>query len=401
MFHRYRMMGLVLVTVAATVTGLAGASTKPYEGPRAYDPQAAAPNCVVGPTRLCIPLDASFTTVVFDGVGGNGPANPLDPCQRNDDDVTLSIPLPFTFNLYTSSYNTVFINNNGNLSFGSSFSTFTPSGFPVLGFPMVAPIWSDVDTRLTTVGGVVHYRIDANRMVVIWDHVGYFNAHGDKLNTFEVIISDGTDPAIGLGNNVCFCYDDMQWTTGDASGGVGGFGGTPATVGVNEGDGVHFFQLGRFDHAGLDYDGPGGANDGVDYLDFRDFCFSVRTDSTLNIAPVPQGFPASLVDTVCIGDTLRLNTAFASPEAGQTTTTTVNLNGLANATVTTVPGNPSLQYLVFVPDLSQAGCHVVTYTATDDGTPPASTTVNMTICVVRCDTPTKNTSWGKLKSIYR
>ena len=30
----------------------------------------------------------------------------------------------------------------------------------------------------------------------------------------------------------------MQWTTGDASGGISGFGGTPALAGINTGDGI-------------------------------------------------------------------------------------------------------------------------------------------------------------------
>ena len=39
---------------------------------------------------------------------------------------------------------------------------------------------------------------------------------------------------------VMFLYADgkIQWTTGDASGGMGGLGGTPAQVGFNAGDGV-------------------------------------------------------------------------------------------------------------------------------------------------------------------
>ncbi|MBK7158976.1 MAG: hypothetical protein IPH77_10545 [Ignavibacteria bacterium] len=73
----------------------------------------------------------------------------------------------------------------------------------------------------------------------------YFGSHADKLNTFQCIISDGLDPFLGLGNNVCFSYGDMEWTTGDASGGVGGFFGAPATVGINEGNGIDYATLGK------------------------------------------------------------------------------------------------------------------------------------------------------------
>ena len=42
-----------------------------------------------------------------------------------------------------------------------------------------------------------------------------------------------------------FLYADgeIQWTTGDASGGRNGFGGTPAQVGFDAGDGVRFFSV--------------------------------------------------------------------------------------------------------------------------------------------------------------
>jgi hypothetical protein len=47
----------------------------------------------------------------------------------------------------------------------------------------------------------------------------------DKLNDFQLILTDGSDPLLPNGNNIAFCYGDMQWTTGSASQCVGGFGG--------------------------------------------------------------------------------------------------------------------------------------------------------------------------------
>ena len=42
-----------------------------------------------------------------------------------------------------------------------------------------------------------------------------------------------------------FLYADglIQWTTGDASGGTNGLGGTPAQGGFNAGDGERFFSI--------------------------------------------------------------------------------------------------------------------------------------------------------------
>ena len=54
-----------------------------------------------------------------------------------------------------------------------------------------------------------------------------------------MLVTDGTL------SFVLFLYADgeIQWTTGDASGGSGGFGGTPAQVGFDAGDGERFFSV--------------------------------------------------------------------------------------------------------------------------------------------------------------
>ena len=70
-----------------------------------------------------------------------------------------------------------------------------------------------------------------------------------------------------------------------ASGGIGGFGGSPAVVGVNEGNGVDFFLLGQFDSPGNAFcPGPGGIGD-VGCLSDSCTCFTVATPFA-NIPPI-------------------------------------------------------------------------------------------------------------------
>jgi len=209
---------------------------------------------------LLIPLDDGFELAM----------------SGNDDSSSSLIALPFDFDFYGSMQTDFYINNNGNISFGNRYGTYSSTGFPINGYPLLAGFWADVDTRPAS-GGDVWYKIEDHRVTVIWDAVGYFSNGTDKLNTFEIIFSDGTDPLIGIGNNVAFSYGDMQWTTGSASGGTDGFGGTPATVGINKGDGENYAQIGRFDHEGTDYDGPHGAYAGVSWLDNQLFTFSAQT----------------------------------------------------------------------------------------------------------------------------
>jgi hypothetical protein len=160
--------------------------------------------------------------------------------QPNDDGSTGLIPIPFNFNLYGQTFNSIYINNNGNITFNGPLSTFSATAFPSTGNAIVAPFWADVDTR--NGNGQVVYKITPTAVYINWEDVGYYNMMGDKLNTFQLIITNGSDPVIDQGN-VAFCYQDMQWTTGAASSGVNGFFGIPATCGANKGDGVAYFLI--------------------------------------------------------------------------------------------------------------------------------------------------------------
>lgn len=233
---------------------------------------------VCGNTGLAIPLDETFTRLRLNPPDTSFRIAPFTngtpPQYRNDDGSTDSLPLSFTFTFFGQQWHKVYINNNGNISFSRGFGDFTSTGFPTWGYDMIAAFWADVDTR-NFQSGLVYYKSEAHRFTIIWDSVGYYSNMADKRNTFQIIITDGTDPVVGVGNNVCISYGPMQWTTGSASGGINGFGGTPATVGINRGDSTNYALIGRFDHAGFDYDGPGGRNDGVYYLNNKRFCFNI------------------------------------------------------------------------------------------------------------------------------
>ena len=265
---------------------------------------------------------------------------------------------------------------------------------------MVAPFWGDVDTRsILDNAGVVWMKTGPGWFAVTWDHVGYFASRTELQNTFQLIISDGSaDAPPGLGNNVCFCYGDMAWTTGEASGGVDGFGGFPATVGVNKGDGTEFFNIGRFDHAGGDYAGPDGIS-GVDWQDGTNTCFAVGGET--NQCPVALNFPPG--NTVTLTEdavALDLTVSFIGPEAGQTVVTLVDSGGLANFTAVSTDGNPSTVTMTFTPDETQIGAHVIHFMATDDFDPACTTNVDLTINVEH-SVPTDKVPWGTLKSQYR
>lgn len=305
----------------------------------------------------------------------------------NDDGSSSSITLPFSFNLYGELYTTCYVNNNGNVSFQTSYGTYSSSPFPTSSFKMVAPFWADVDTRNN--GGTVKYKITPNAMYVNWTDVGYYSQQTDKINSFQLIISDGTNTDVGIGNTVSFCYKDMQWTTGSASQGVNGFGGTPATVGANRGNGVDYIQFGRFDHAGIDYDGPFGVNDGISWLDDKNFIFTTAV-STQNIPPIASS--TSLCDTIeiCVNELVTLDVNFLSPEADQLTTATYSIDPPLAAVITEVNSGPAATAnlnLTFIPVIADEGFHTITYSATDNGVPNLTTLVPVVIHVFYTPAP--------------
>lgn len=316
----------------------------------------AAANCI-------IPRDNSWTAL-----------------PRNDDDSYGPLDLGFNFNLYGSSYNKVYINTNGNLTFEDPYDEYSPTGFP-FGIPMVAAFWADEDTRPACNGtGQIFYKLEATRLLVTWESVGYYEEHCDKTVTFQIVIGTFNDPVIGAGRNLLFNYGDMNWTTGDASSGVGGFNGAPATVGANKGDGVKYVQVGRFDHPGTDYDGGGGSIDGVDYLDNK--CFSFDVSGSQNIVPSFSGLPAGNTITLTLGETANYTIQAIGPEVEQSVATVVNKGGLCGVASTITNGSVSTTNLSVTGGVCNAGTHTITLTATDNGNPVKSTTVTLTINVI-------------------
>lgn len=337
-----------------------------------------------------IALDSTFHLVPMVGA--------TDPEYRNDDFSSDIIPLPFTFNLYGIPYTQCYINNNGNVSFGGSYYEFTASGFPVANFPMVASFWGDVDTRNFS-SGLVYFKVTDHALIVRYDHVGYFANMADKVNDFQLIISDGQSDLVPDGHNIAFCYGDMQWTTGSASGGVDGFGGSPANVGANAGDGVNAMQIGLFNQVGNYYDGPFAAPDGIDYLDYSHIFFSTNA-ATSNQAPIDV---TNLCDTIIgsAGDSIAF---FWYDDPTQNIDYGIN-DSTGVLSIDTIPGlavfNGEIlrlqnlgerdvnthNFILRVSEWAQPGIYPFSITATDNGAPALSVTSHY-VLKIQGDIPT-------------
>lgn len=160
--------------------------------------------------------------------------------ERNDDGSSNSLALPFELNFYGNRFNDFFINNNGNITFGGGVSAFTPEAFPISSQPMIAPFWGDVDTGCQDCGEVYVGSPNEETVVVTWNNVGYYSQSADKTNNFQLALRKQGDNG---DFDIEFRYDRLEWTTGGASGGTDGLGGTPAQAGFDAGNGSDYFTL--------------------------------------------------------------------------------------------------------------------------------------------------------------
>ena len=198
----------------------------------------------------------------FGGVAGYGTTCLSPNDDGSSDPVDLSVAFPAGLHFFTGTYTSAFVNTNGNITFNGALSVYTPGAFPIASQPMIAPYWADVDIRpngcgpygsstsspgnaacLNPVSNGVWWHLEPGRMVVTWDRVGYFACHLDRLMSFQLVLTDASACG-GPGDfDVEFRYNRCDWTTGDASGGMAGFGGTPAQAGFDAGDNVNFTAI--------------------------------------------------------------------------------------------------------------------------------------------------------------
>ncbi len=229
---------------------------------------------------------------------------PQVPVAADDDAAFGPQNLGFTFNFYGSPFTQCYIGSNGFITFGDHFEKYSADGFPLTGadeaVKMIAGYWEDIETFNRGAGaGLVYWKQESgpggswNRFTVLFYKVHYYDQDDpddnpgwadNRNNTFEIILTDGNDPLIGVGKTVGFSYGDMQWAS--AYEGID-WDGENGTVGTNAGNGVFFTQLGRFGYSAgnhpLFYNGPYAEDSNVNWLDYQNTDCSLVNGFNVNL----------------------------------------------------------------------------------------------------------------------
>ncbi|RXN17895.1 nidogen and EGF-like domain-containing [Labeo rohita] len=159
-----------------------------------------------------------------------GVGDTLNP--KLDDGSSQAISLQQPFKYFGSTYNQIFVNNNGHLTFTEPLYSYNP----ILKSErdIIAPLWTDLDNRQ---GGTISYREDTSSdvlaqvtaavkeyfpdvtfaatsaFVATWDSVPYYN--GEGVVTFQVVLAYNFHRSF-----ILFNYGDIAATTQSWMGGT-------------------------------------------------------------------------------------------------------------------------------------------------------------------------------------
>jgi uncharacterized protein (TIGR03437 family) len=262
----------------------------------------------------------------------NNPGFYVNELERNDDGSSAAFQLGFQINFFGRLQNTVFVNNNGNITFDQPLPTYNPQRITETGRVMIAPFWADVDTTAERSSVVTYGRDSVNgrpAFAANWRNVGYFDRRADKLNSFQVVLIDRSDITAGA-FDIEFNYENIEWDSGQVS--VGRF----ARAGYSNGSTIN--NDGNFELPGSGLQGA-FLNSNPDGLIRRSLnstipgrlVFLVRAGgvaSTLTLEPATLLFKT---DSPEIKPALqRINVSTNGGSANFTVTTDVGNNSLVN-----------------------------------------------------------------------
>ena len=140
------------------------------------------------------------------------------------DDISSAVLLPgFPIRFYARTKTQIFVNINGQLTFTSAFSDFTPDPLPTSSVPaMISAFWNDIETSSSGCGITAEFSQSPtllNRMqdqvgvsfrpreifIATWNRVGRYDSDFSVANTFQIVLGYSS-----LQTHVIFNYGAME-----------------------------------------------------------------------------------------------------------------------------------------------------------------------------------------------
>ena len=218
---------------------------------------------------------------------GEGVFSTTAKAAGNNDDGSVYVNISSVFengiDFFGTTYSGIYINSNGNISFGSAFTDYQTSDLSSETTPMIAPFFSDVDI---TKGGNIYWDLDpaANTVTITWLNVAPYSGGG--TNSFQVVLTD-----TGGGDfNVEFIYQNITWTNGGSS---------VAETGITDGAGTDIelpgsgnaAALSNYENADFGSGDPAGTTD-----------FTFASGTPVDAGPVEGTAGADVIDAGYAGD---------------------------------------------------------------------------------------------------
>ncbi len=129
----------------------------------------------------------------------------------NNDDGSVFVDISSVFgsglDFFGTTYTGLYVNSNGNISFGSAFTDYQTGDLSAETASLIAPFFGDVNINN---GGEIYWDLDptAGTVTITWDGVAPYSGTGN--NSFQIVLTD-----LGGGDfSVDFIYENIEWTTG-------------------------------------------------------------------------------------------------------------------------------------------------------------------------------------------
>ncbi|XP_031762055.1 flocculation protein FLO11 isoform X29 [Xenopus tropicalis] len=259
---------------------------------------------------------------------------------KSDDGGSGPIQLSMKIPVFGMAFSSLYVSNNGLLSFNASIGSYVPSNVTSsLGNPFLAPFWADV---YNINQGDIYYRESTNTtllsqattdirryfpnknfsakwvFVATWNNVSYYGSTSNKGDTFQAVL-----PTDGNLTFVMFNYGEIEWTTGTSGGGSSatGLGGTAALAGLNCGGTMACYVI------------PGSLSPSI-----------INISSTSNVGfpgrwafqvnDLTPGFPNVIIETTSVTTTPMETTTTKETPATATSTPRVETSTMAETTTT-------------------------------------------------------------------